>query len=99
MPGEEVAGVNIAKDKPVYSISVAAELVGVHPRTLRLYEQAGLISPARTRGNTRLYSQADIERLLHIRYLVEKQGVNIAGARIILEIEERMGISVEEWFK
>lgn len=51
------------KDRPLYMISVAAELAGVHPQTLRIYEQKGLVSPQRTRGNTRMYSQADIERL------------------------------------
>ena len=50
------------KDRPLYMISVAAELAGVHPQTLRIYEQKGLVSPQRTRGNTRMYSQADIER-------------------------------------
>lgn len=89
----------VAKDKPVYNISVAAELVGVHPRTLRIYEEAGLVSPARTEGNTRRYSQADIEQLLHIRYLMEELGVNIAGVRVILRVEERTGETVKEWLK
>lgn len=89
----------VPKDKPLYSISVAAELVGVHPRTLRIYEEAGLVSPARTGGNTRRYSQADIEQLLRVRRLVEELGVNLAGVRVILRIEERTGISVEECLK
>ena len=57
------------KDRPLYMISVAAELAGVHPQTLRIYEQKGLVSPQRTRGNTRMYSQADIERLQLINEL------------------------------
>ncbi|TDA68531.1 MAG: MerR family transcriptional regulator [Clostridia bacterium] len=89
----------VADDKPVYNISVAADLVGVHPRTLRIYEEAGLVHPTRTPGNTRRYSQADIERLLHVRRLIEEIGVNIAGVRVILRIEERIGVSVEEWLE
>ena len=66
------------KDRPLYMISVAAELAGVHPQTLRIYEQKGLVSPQRTRGNTRMYSQADIERLQLINELTD-EGINLAG--------------------
>lgn len=77
----------IKKDTPLYGISVAAKLVGVHPRTLRLYEEAGLICPARTRGNTRLYSGEDIERLRYICYLTREKGVNLAGVKLLLEMK------------
>lgn len=74
---------------PRYVISVAARLVGVSPRTLRSYEAAGLIEPQRTEGNRRLYSDADIERVRRIVELT-RQGVNLAGVKVILEMEERM---------
>lgn len=74
-------------DKPVYVISVAAELVGVHPRTLRIYEERGLLSPMRRHRN-RLYSERDIERVRLIRFLTEEKGLNLAGVRLILEIQE-----------
>ncbi len=74
-------------DKPVYVISVAAELVGVHPRTLRIYEERGLLSPMR-RHRIRLYSERDIERVRLIRFLTEEKGLNLAGVRLILEIQE-----------
>ena len=66
------------KDRPLYMISVAAELAGVHPQTLRIYEQKGLVSPQRTRGNTRMYSQADIERLQLINELTD-EGIDLKG--------------------
>ena len=62
------------KNRPLYMISVAAELAGVHPQTLRIYEQKGLVSPQRTSGNTRMYSQADIERLQLINALTDDPG-------------------------
>jgi len=96
---KNVESKRIVDQKPVYNIGVAAELVGVHPRTLRIYEEEGLISPARTEGNTRRYSEADIERLLHIRYLMEKLRVNIAGARVILRMEASIGKIAEEFFE
>jgi MerR family transcriptional regulator/heat shock protein HspR len=73
---------------PRYVISVAARLVGVAPHTLRLYEQKGLIKPARTNGRNRLYSDADMARLRRIAELA-RQGVNLAGIKLILEMEER----------
>lgn len=77
------------KDRPVYMISVAAELAGVHPQTLRIYEQKGLVSPQRTRGNTRMYSQADIERLQLINELTD-EGINLAGVIRILDLKGRL---------
>jgi MerR family transcriptional regulator/heat shock protein HspR len=76
------------KDKPLYMISVAAELTGMHPQTLRVYEQKGLVNPGRSRGNTRLYSQHDIERLNLISKLTN-EGINLAGVVRILDMRER----------
>ncbi len=76
------------RDKPLYMISVAAELTGMHPQTLRVYEQKGLVNPGRSRGNTRLYSQADIERLNLIAQLTD-EGINLAGVVRILDMRER----------
>lgn len=77
-----------ARNKPLYMISVAAELTGMHPQTLRVYEQKGLVNPGRSRGNTRLYSQADIERLNLINQLTD-EGINLAGVVRILDMRER----------
>lgn len=77
------------KDRPLYMISVAAELAGVHPQTLRIYEQKGLVSPQRTRGNTRMYSQADIERLQLINELTD-EGINLAAVIRILDLKGRL---------
>ena len=77
------------KNRPLYMISVAAELAGVHPQTLRIYEQKGLVSPQRTRGNTRMYSQADIERLQLINELTD-EGINLAGVIRILDLKGRL---------
>ena len=77
------------KDRPRYMISVAAERAGVHPQTLRIYEQKGLVSPQRTRGNTRMYSQADIERLQLINELTD-EGINLAGVIRILDLKGRL---------
>ncbi|MEE1160116.1 MAG: MerR family transcriptional regulator [Atopobiaceae bacterium] len=79
---------NDARNKPLYMISVAAELTGMHPQTLRVYEQKGLVNPGRSRGNTRLYSQADIERLNLISKLTD-EGINLAGVVRILDMRER----------
>jgi len=83
------------RDKPLYMISVAAELTGMHPQTLRVYEQKGLVSPGRSRGNTRLYSQADIERLNLIGKLTD-EGINLAGVVRILDMRERQREREEE---
>jgi len=82
--------------RPVYVISVAAELVRVHPRTLRIYELEGLLCPARTRSNIRLYSENDIRRVLWIRHLTRNVGVNLAGVRVLFELEERLGTRILE---
>jgi MerR family transcriptional regulator/heat shock protein HspR len=76
------------RNKPLYMISVAAELTGMHPQTLRVYEQKGLVNPGRSRGNTRLYSQADIERLNLISKLTD-EGINLAGVVRIIDMRER----------
>lgn len=83
-------------ERPVYVISVAAELVRVHPRTLRIYELEGLLCPARTRSNIRLYSDNDIRRVLWIRHLTRNLGVNLAGVRVLFELEERLGMRILE---
>ena len=82
--------------RPVYVISVAAELVRVHPRTLRIYEVEGLVCPARTPTNIRLYSENDIRRVLWIRHLTQNLGVNLAGVRVLFELEERLGTRILE---
>ena len=82
--------------RPVYVISVAATLVAAHPRTLRIYEDEGLICPARTPTNIRLYSDEDIRRLTWIRHLTQERGVNLAGIRLLFELEERLGTRILE---
>jgi len=82
--------------RPVYVISVAAGIVRAHPRTLRIYEDEGLLSPARTPTNIRLYSENDIRRILWIRHLTQDLGVNLAGIRLLFELEERLGTRVLE---
>jgi MerR family transcriptional regulator/heat shock protein HspR len=82
--------------RPVYIISVAAELVSVHPRTLRIYEGEGLVCPARTPTNIRLYSENDLRRILWIRHLTQNLGVNLAGVRVLFELEERLGTRILE---
>jgi len=77
-------------DRPRYMISVAAELVGMHPQTLRMYEQKGLVQPQRTAGNTRLYSEADLERLRLIQRLTTELGLNLAGVEAVLGLEEQL---------
>ena len=77
------------RNRPLYMIGVAAQLAGMHPQTLRSYEQKGLVTPQRTRGNTRMYSQADIERLELINELTD-EGINLAGVIRILDLEGRL---------
>ena len=77
-------------DRPRYMISVAAELVGMHPQTLRQYEEKGLVRPQRTAGNTRLYSEADLERLRLIQKLTTQLGLNLAGVEAVLDLEEQL---------
>jgi MerR family transcriptional regulator, heat shock protein HspR len=82
--------------RPVYVISVAASIVSVHPRTLRIYEDEGLVCPARTPTNIRLYSEEDIRRIQWIRHLTRDRGVNLAGIKILFELEERLGKRILE---
>jgi MerR family transcriptional regulator/heat shock protein HspR len=77
-------------DRPRYMISVAADLVGMHPQTLRIYESKGLIRPKRTAGNTRLYSEADLERLRLIQQLTNKLGLNLAGVEQVLRLRDEV---------
>jgi MerR family transcriptional regulator/heat shock protein HspR len=84
--------------RPLYFISIAAELASVHPRTLRIYEEEGLLCPQR-RNNIRLYSEADIQRVRVIRYLTRRQGVNLAGVKVILQLEAIGKIRVYDLFE
>ena len=77
-------------DRPRYMISVAAELVGMHPQTLRIYESKGLVTPKRTAGNTRLYSDLDLERLRLIQQLTTELGLNLAGVEHVIRLEEQI---------
>jgi len=83
---------SIPHDEPVFAISVVARMVGVHQQTLRSYERVGLVLPARSPGNTRLYSQRDVERLMQVLRLVNDLGVNLAGVDVIL----RMTLQIEQ---
>jgi MerR family transcriptional regulator, heat shock protein HspR len=80
----------VTPDHPRYMISVAAELVGMHPQTLRIYENKGLIRPKRTAGNTRLYSEADLERLRLIQRLTNELGLNLAGVEHVLRLQDEL---------
>ena len=84
-------------NRPRYFISIAAELASVHPRTLRIYDEEGLVCPQR-RNNLRLYSEADIHRVRIIRFLTRRQGVNLAGVKVILQLEELGKIRVYDLF-
>jgi MerR family transcriptional regulator/heat shock protein HspR len=84
-------------NRPRYFISIAAELASVHPRTLRIYEEEGLVCPQR-RNNLRLYSEADIHRVRIIRFLTRRQGVNLAGVKVILQLEALGKIRVYDLF-
>jgi MerR family transcriptional regulator/heat shock protein HspR len=77
-------------DRPMYMISVAAEIVGMHPQTLRIYEQKGLVRPKRTPGNTRLYSERDVERLRLIQRLTNELGLNLAGVETVLRMQDEI---------
>jgi len=80
----------LSDERAVYIISVAAELAGVHPQTLRIYERKGLLSPKRTSGNTRRYSERDIARLRLIQDLTQQRGVNLAGVKLIIEMQAEL---------
>ena len=77
-------------ERPIYMISVAADLVGMHPQTLRIYEQKGLVRPQRTPGGTRLYSEADVDRLRIIQRLTTELGLNLAGVELVLRLEDEL---------
>ena len=77
-------------NRPRYMISVAADIVGMHPQTLRIYESKGLIRPKRTAGNTRLYSEADIERLRLIQQLTNDLGLNLAGVEQVMQLQDEV---------
>lgn len=77
-------------DRPRYMISVAAELVGMHPQTLRIYETKGLVRPRRTPGNTRLYSERDLYRLREIQRLTTELGLNLAGVERVMQLEDEV---------
>ncbi len=84
------------EDEPLFVISIAAKMVGMHAQSLRSYERLGLVRPSRSRGRLRLYSRADIERLLHIQRLVNELGVNLAGAEVVIRLNERIRRMEEE---
>jgi len=77
-------------ERAVYIISVAAELSGVHPQTLRMYERRGLLAPVRTSGNTRRYSERDIERIRMIQELTQREGVSLAGVKLFIDMREQL---------
>ena len=81
--------------RPVYVISIAASLAGCHPRTLRIYEEEGLLEPVRTDTNIRLYSDEDLERVRVIRYLTQVRGVNLAGVKLLLHMREATDLMEE----
>jgi len=80
----------VAREHRLYMISVVSEMLGVHPQTLRLYEREGFLKPKRSGGNTRLYSEEDVERLEMILRLTRELGVNLAGVEVILAMREKM---------
>jgi len=81
---------SIPDDEPCYVISIAARLVGMHQQTLRYYERAGLVQPKRTRGNIRMYSNNDIQRIRQAQRLIDELGVNLAGVEIIIRMGEQL---------
>ena len=85
--------------KPLFTLSVTAEIMGVHPRTLMIYENENLVVPYRTKTNRRRYSQKDVKRLQFVRYLTNKRGVNLAGVAAILkliELSEKNGVDIQK---
>jgi len=94
-PGEiaDLAGARAQgadRETPLFMISVVAELLGIHPQTLRLYEREGYVRPRRTRGGTRLYSEADVETVRRILHLTRELGVNLAGVEVVLEMRRKL---------
>jgi MerR family transcriptional regulator, heat shock protein HspR len=89
MDGIDATGID-ERARPRYMISVAAELVGMHPQTLRIYEAKGLVRPKRTPGNTRLYSDSDLDRLRLIQTLTTELGLNLAGVETVLRLQDEV---------
>jgi len=87
---DQTAGPGGEDERAVYVISVAAELAGVHPQTLRIYERKGLVRPQRTQGNSRRYSDRDIRTLRRIQDLTQERGINLAGVKAIIELQAQM---------
>ena len=87
---------NHPDDEPLFVISVAARMVGMHAQSLRHYERIGLVKPSRSRGRVRLYSHSDIERVRHIQRLIQDLGVNLAGAEVVMRLNERVRQMEEE---
>ncbi|CAA9460568.1 MAG: HspR, transcriptional repressor of DnaK operon [uncultured Rubrobacteraceae bacterium] len=84
------------RKRPLYMIGIASELIGVHPQTLRMYEQKGLLRPRKSIKNTRLYSQEDVELGRHIQRLTQEMGMNLAGVKTVLDLEGRVaGLAAE----
>ena len=81
---------NLTQHEPVFQISVVSRMVGIHQQTIRSYERVGLLSPARSRGNTRLFSYADVERLRQVVRLVNDLGINLAGVEVILRLSREI---------
>lgn len=86
-PAPEAGG---PAQRPVYFISIVAEMVETHPQTLRMYERMGLVSPNRTRNNVRLYSESDVEQVRRIQHLTQELGVNLAGVEVIFDLLREM---------
>ena len=84
------------RKRPLYMIGIASELIGVHPQTLRMYEQKGLLRPRKSIKNTRLYSQEDVELGRHIQRLTQELGMNLAGVSTVLDLEGRVARLVAE---
>jgi MerR family transcriptional regulator/heat shock protein HspR len=87
---------HVSDDEPLYVISIAARMLGVHQQTLRYYERAGLITPQRSAGNIRMYSRGDLSRIRQAQRLIDELGVNIAGADIIMRMSEQIKRLQEE---
>lgn len=86
-------------DRPLFHISVVAQMFGVHPQTLRLYEREGLITPSRTKGKTRLYSEKDVEQLKTILHFTQDLGINLAGVGLLLDIQGKMNAMQGEMWR
>ena len=90
MSNSDDGGRRRSEERAVYIISVAAELSGVHPQTLRMYERKGLLAPKRTSGNTRRYSERDLARIQMIQELTQRDGVSLAGVKLFIEMREQL---------